>query len=302
MKELITIKTISQLHDMLGIEKPNHPLISIRYNEKEKPTPDLSDKRISLELYNISFKGGITGKFGYGRNSYDFHEGTMVFTSPGQVISPDVKQYKEDVDAWTLNFHPDLVLKSELGKHTNNYSFFSYDANEALHLSEKEKKALANIICTIEEEINLNIDKHSHKLIVSNIELLLDYCNRYYDRQFYTRANMNKDYISKFVRLIKAYYDSGLSLESGLPSVKYFADELNLSANYLSDLLRKETGKNTIEQIHLFIIEKAKLQLLNSSESVSQIAYGLGFEYPQHFSKIFKKKTGISPAEYRNLN
>lgn len=303
MKDLVYINSVSQLHDLLDLEKPTHPLISVRHHDANRRHADLFGKRFVLGLYNIGFKSGMKGRFEYGRNSYDFQEGTMVFTSPGQVLTPGEKEYDEKlIDGWTINFHPDLIRKSDLGKSIDNYTFFTYDVNEALHVSDKEKKALKNVVSALEEEIGLNIDKHSQKLIVSNIELMLDYCTRYYDRQFYTRTNLNQDYVSKFERLIKNYYNSGKALETGIPRVRYFAEELNLSANYLSDLIRKETGKNTIEHIHLYVVKVAKQQLLGSKKTISQIAYDLGFEYPQHFSKMFKKKAGMSPAEYRNLN
>ncbi|MBR8537804.1 AraC family transcriptional regulator [Carboxylicivirga sediminis] len=203
---------------------------------------------------------------------------------------------------WSLNFHPDLIRRSHLGQHIDDYSFFSYEVNEALHLSDMEKQTIGEIRDKIIHEYRANIDKHSQKLIISNIELMLDYCTRFYDRQFYTRENLNKDTISRFERLLKEYYASDKPLETGLPTVKYCGAELNLSANYLSDLLKKETGRNTQEHIHNFIVDRAKTNLLNTTEPVSQIAYSLGFEYPQHFSKVFKKKTGVSPAEYRHSN
>jgi AraC-like DNA-binding protein len=303
MKDLIYIDSISQLHDLLYLEKPLHPLISVRFHSANRQRSDLLGKRFVLGFYNIGFKSGMKGSFEYGRNSCDFQEGAMVFTSPGQVLTPGEKEYDDKlVDGWTSNFHSDLSRKSKLGKNIDHYTFFSYDVTEALHVSEKEKRTLRNIVSALKEEIALNVDKYSQKLIVSNIELMLDYCTRYYDRQFYTRTNLNQDYVSKFERLIKDYYNAGKALETGIPNVGYFADKLNLSANYLGDLLRKETGKNTIEHIHLYIVKVAKQQLLNSNEAISQIAYDLGFEYPQHFSKLFKAKTGMSPANYRNTN
>jgi AraC-like DNA-binding protein len=174
--------------------------------------------------------------------------------------------------------------------------------NEALHLSEGELKTIEQLLDKIVQEYSQNLDKHSQNLIISNIELLLDYCTRFYDRQFYTRTNLNTDIVSKFERLLKAYYQTKMVDEAGIPNVQYMARELNFSSNYLSDLLKKETGKTAQEHIHLFVIEKAKNILLNSGNSISEIGYSLGFEYPQHFSKMFKLKTGMSPSEYRNLN
>jgi AraC-like DNA-binding protein len=203
---------------------------------------------------------------------------------------------------WTLAFHPDLIRKSKLADKINHYSFFNYEVNEALHLSEDERKTIEELLDKIEKEYSQNIDKHSQNLIISNIELLLDYCTRFYDRQFYTRTNINVDFVSKFEKLLKAYYETHMVDEIGLPNVQYLAKKLNFSSNYLSDLLKKETGKTAQEHIHLYVINRAKNSLLNSKSSISEIGYALGFEYPQHFSSLFKSKTGMSPSEYRNLN
>jgi AraC-like DNA-binding protein len=264
--------------------------------------PEYVGFRYALDLYQVMYKECAEGSFGYGRNSYDFEEGTLVFTAPGQVLTVHDWEENPESGGWSLLFHPDLIRKSRLGKTIDDYSFFSYEANEALHLSDEEKQSINEILDKIIREYSQNIDKHSQKLIISNIELILDYCTRYYDRQFYTRTNLNKDVVSRFESLLKEYYGSGKALEQGIPSVAYCGAELNMSSNYLSDLLKKETGRNAQEHIHFFLIEKAKTELLSSGESISQIAYGLGFEYPQHFSKIFKAKTGMSPVEYRNLN
>jgi AraC-like DNA-binding protein len=208
----------------------------------------------------------------------------------------------DDDEGWTLAFHPDLIRKSNLANKIDTYSFFQYDVNEALHLSDDERKTLEELLDKIEKEYSQNLDRHSQNLIISNIELLLDYCIRFYDRQFYTRSNLNVDVVSRFENLLKDYYKTDKVIDLGIPSVKYCAQELNLSTNYLSDLLKKETGKTAQEHIHLFVIEKAKNYLLNSSNSISEIGYDLGFEYPQHFSNLFKSKTGLSPSEYRNMN
>lgn len=302
MTELIIIKTITEAHQLLGLEKPKHPLVSVFHHGDEKMKHDYGDIRCALDLYNVGLKEGMIGSMGYGRNSYDFQEGTMMFSGPGQVLTPPEGKHPKDPKGWTLLFHPDLIRKSELGKTIDDYSFFSYDVHEALHLSDDEKKSLTELVSKIEKEINQNIDRHSQKLIVSNIELLLDYCTRYYDRQFYTRTNLNKDIVTKFEHLLKDYYHSDKPFEMGIPTVQYCGRELCKSPNYLSDLLKKETGRNAQEHIHYYLIDRAKTKLLSSTGSISQIAYDLGFEYPQHFSKLFKSKTGKSPAEYRNLN
>ncbi len=302
MSEIFRIKSVTEAHKLFNLPKPKHPLVSVWHHNNENFDQDFGDARFSSDLYLIAFKDGAYGSIGYGRNSYDFEEGMLMFMKPGQVTTPGKTQSEFDNIGWTLIFHPDLIRKSELGKTIETYSFFSYDVNEALHLSEDEKQNIGELVLKIENEYLQNIDKHSQALIVSGIQMLLDYSRRYYDRQFYTRTNLNKDFISKFDELIRNYYESKKALELGVPSVKFFASELNMSPKYLSDLLKKETGKSTMELIHSYIINKAKTELLNSTEPISQIAYGLGFEYPQHFSKIFKAKTGMSPAEYRNVN
>lgn len=301
MKNIIRIETISQIHNAIGIGKPKHPLVSV-IPMKLLSGYDYGDAIYVLDLYQVSLKSGVTGSIQYGRNSYDFQEGTMVFSKPNQSMSYADSEPTDEGDGWALFFHPDLIRRSELGRTIDQYTFFTYEANEALHLSEDERENLLELVQKIEKEYKQNIDKHSQELIISNIELLLKYCNRFYDRQFYTRTNLNKDFITKFERLIKDYFNSEKPVELGLPTVKLCAEEMNMSSSYLSDMLKKETGKNAQEHIHLYMIDKAKTMLLGSDDSISQIAYGLGFEYPQHFSKLFKQKTGMSPAAYRNVN
>lgn len=302
MKDVIEIKSITDLHRAVGIPDPMHPLVSvINYDDVKFNDIDTKGRKYVKSFYSVSLKKIQSGVMRYGRNSYDFQSGTLVFSSPGQVQELE-KDENYFVEGWGLHFHPDLILKYNLGREIENYSFFSYSVYEALHISDSEKKILSNLGKIITDEYNRNIDKHSQRLIVSNIELLLNYCTRFYERQFYTRTNLNQDYLSKFEQLIKKYYKKGNALELGIPNIKYFADKLNLTPNYLSDLLRVETGKSTREHIHLFIVERAKNLLLNTSESISQIAFELGFDYPPHFTKIFKSKTGMTPAEYRSLN
>ena len=301
MKNIIRIETISQIHEAIGIHKPKHPLVSVIPMEYLSGY-DYGDATYVLDLYQVSLKSGVAGSMVYGRNSYDFQEGTMVFSKPNQSMSYADSEPTDEGKGWTLFFHPDLIRKSEFGRNIDMFTFFSYETTEALHLSEDERQSLTELVNKIENEYNQNIDKHSQELIISNIELLLKYCNRFYDRQFYTRTNLNKDFVSKFERLLISYFKSERPLEYGLPTVKQCALEMNMSSHYLSDMLKKETGKNAQEHIHLFLIDKAKTQLLSSKESISQIAYGLGFEYPQHFSILFKKKTGMSPVEYRKVN
>ncbi|SEJ56274.1 Helix-turn-helix domain-containing protein [Cyclobacterium xiamenense] len=301
MRESYIINSISQAHTVMGLAKPKHPLVSVVKTSAFKPSIDFRSVKVINHLYQITLKHIGCGNLVYGKNSYDYQEGTLVFTAPGQVTIWDAEMpIQTDADSgWTLAFHPDLIRKSNLANKIDTYSFFQYDVNEALHLSDDERKTLEEILDKIEMEYSQNLDRHSQNLIISNIELLLDYCIRFYDRQFYTRSNLNVDVVSRFENLLKDYYKTDKVIDLGIPSVKYCALELNLSTNYLSDLLKKETGKTAQEHIHLFVIEKAKNHLLNSSNSISEIGYKLGFEYPQHFSNLFKSKTGFSPSEYR---
>lgn len=299
---IVNINTIEEGHKFWGLPSPKHPLISVIKMEDLPKTIEYTNIKFALGFYMISLKDGISCSLNYGRNSYDFSDGTMVFTKPGQVISSDNETIKDVSEGWFLFFHPDLIRKSELGKNINSYSFFDYEVHEALHLSDEEQQIVTDIILKIEKEYQQNIDKHSQKLITSNIELLLNYCDRYYDRQFYVRTNLHQDHISEFEIFLKNYFNSEKPYQIGIPTVKYCGEQLNMSPNYLSDLLKKETGKSAKEHIHSFIVSKAKDQLLSSTSSVSEIAYDLGFGYPQHFSKLFKQKTGLTPAKYRSLN
>ncbi|MDP5081714.1 MAG: helix-turn-helix transcriptional regulator [Winogradskyella sp.] len=298
------INTISQAHEAMGLPKPKHPLVSVVKTTDLRPTVDFRGVKVVNNLYEITLKQLGCGNLMYGKNSYDYEEGTLVFTSPGQVtiFEGEMPTASDTNKGWTLAFHPDLIRKSNLADKISNYTFFNYEVNEALHLSDQELDTIEDLLGKIVKEYSQNLDKHSQNLIISNIELLLDYCTRFYDRQFYTRSNLNLDYVSKFEKLLKKYYETEDLDQKGLPNVKYLASELNFSSSYLSDLLKKETGKTAQEHIHLFVIEKAKNKLLNSKNSISEIGYSLGFDYPQHFSNLFKSKTGLSPSEYRNLN
>ncbi|MEM7087280.1 MAG: helix-turn-helix domain-containing protein [Bacteroidota bacterium] len=301
MKEIIKLDTIAEAHEFLGLGKPKHPLISVLRMRDLLQDFEVDNVRYSLGLYQISLKDNCPYTIvNYGRNSYDYQEGTMVFTAPNQILEFVKRETLDDDAGWSLAFHPDLIRKSQLGEKMDDFSFFSYATNEALHLSEEERKTVTEIVEKIENEYSANIDAHSQTLIISNIELLLNYCTRFYDRQFYTRTNLNQDFVSKFEQLLKNYYASNQQLESGIPTVQYCGEAMHMSPKYLSDLLRKETGQGTQDHIHRYIIEKAKNILLNSKESASEIAYALGFEYPQYFSRIFKKKTSMSPNEYRH--
>ncbi|WP_353779730.1 helix-turn-helix domain-containing protein [Winogradskyella sp. 3972H.M.0a.05] len=302
MEDIFHIKSITEANKLFGMPPPKHPLVSVMW---AKDFPDFNrykGVKFNTDLFMISLKDGITGSMGYGRNSYDFNEGTLIFSKPNQVMSSEEKNIEDNSKGWMLLFHPDLIRKSELGSTISNYTFFDYEVHEALHLSDEEQETITELIHKIEKEYNQNIDKHSQKLIISNIELILDYCMRYYDRQFYVRTNLNQDHVSEFEHLLKEYFASEKPSELGLPSVRYCGEALNMSPNYLSDLLKKETGKNAKDHIYAFVVNKAKNRLLGTTNSISEIAYDLGFEYPQHFSKLFKSKTGMSPAKYRSMN
>ncbi len=302
MEEVIRIKSITDVHDVFGFEKPKHPLVSVLPIDDRMTGYNYDGQRFTFDFYQISLKEGIPGSWVYGRNSYDFQEGTVVFMRPDQVVKIENNEATAGESGWTLLFHPDLIRSAALGQSIDQFSFFDYSVHEALHLSDDEKKALTELTGKIKDEYSQNIDKHSQDLIIANIELLLKYCQRYYDRQFYTRTNLNKDFISRFEKVIKDYYRSDQPATDGVLSVRYCADVLNMSSNYLGDLVRSETGQSAKEHIQGHIIEKAKTKIMGSNESISQIAYGLGFEYPQSFNKLFKAKTGMSPSTYRSRN
>jgi AraC-like DNA-binding protein len=302
MKEIYRFKSVSEVHSLFGLSRPNHPLITIIRKWPEIDF-DFSSVRLTSDLYLLSLKGKTAGTtFGYGRNSYDFDEGTLVFLSPNQIASFDDPIEELDDSGWTILFHPDLIRKSSLGKTIKEYSFFQYEANEALHLSDKEKKSLCELVEKIDFELNQTIDKHSQELIIQNLESILKYSSRYYDRQFYTRSNLNKDLASEFEQYLEQYFSSSDLSCKGLPTVKQCGEALNMSGPYLSDLLKLETGSSAKDHIHAHLIEKAKNSLLGSTASISEIAFNLGFEYPQHFSKLFKGKVGFSPSEYRSMS
>lgn len=301
MKPIVQVKNISEINNFVkGVTK--HPLVAVvDFSKVDELIED--DVRISCDFYCIMFKNYCANNMRYGRQQYDFQDGSLICIAPKQILTMDSEiEKKEDMMGWGLFFHPDLIRGTALGAKMKDYTFFSYETAEALHLSDKEKQILHDCVLKIESELNENIDNHSQNLIVSNIELLLNYCSRYYGRQFITRKNSNRDVLAQVERALQEYFASDKLKEKGLPSVSYLAGKVNLSPNYLSDLLKKETGMNAKDKIHHFLIEEAKNILLGSNKSISEIAYDLGFEYPQYFSKLFKQKTGSTPQEYRNLN
>ena len=303
MGNILRVENISELNKSLNQDKPKHPLISIvDFSQiKFQKVDDTEIKKITYNFYSIILKNLVPGSLRYGRSHYDFQDGSLFFLAPNQVW--ELKNLNnKDVYGWGLFFHANLIRGTSLNLKMQEYTFFNYIFNEALHLSNDEKYNLSDIISNINHELDRPIDKHSKAIIVSSIELLLNHCLRFYDRQFITRSEVNKDVIAKLEEYLTNYFKSEQQQISGIPSAKQCAEEVHLSTNYLCDLLRKETGKNTQEHIHYYVLELAKDKLLSTKVSVSEIAYDLGFKYPQHFSKFFKVKTGITPAEYRNVN
>lgn len=293
------ISTITALHDFYNYGKPKHPLITVIYLDDTSPNRPEGGGFFKTGFYSVYCKR-FNGELKYGKSYYDFDEGSLMFTAPQQVVA--VSGDTSSVKGWGLFFHPDLLNRSGLGSKIHEYSFFNYDVNEALHISDDENKTLMDCLANIEKECANNIDRHTQQLLIDNLQLLLNYCSRFYDRQFFTRAKVNNDIVQKFERLMTNYFLQDTLIEVGIPDVKYFASALHFSPGYLSDLLQKYTGKTTQEHIHLAVTEKAKYLLLGTAKPVSEIAYELGFEHPSHFTKLFKNKTGVSPKEYRGLN
>lgn len=300
-EQIIEIKSISDLHAGLGFAKPKHPLISVIDASQVTISPEVVGARIISDLYYIALKDKSCG-FEYGRNHYDFAEGVLMFTAPGQATKATKEMKPGETQGWMLYFHPDLIRQSHLGQQIDEYSFFGYDVHEALHLSEEEEKTLTDCIEKIRDEYEQRIDNHSQRVIVSNLELLLNYCLRFYERQFNTRSAQNKDVVSQFENLLKGYFESEEHLTEGIPAIQYFAERVHLSPHYLSDLLKKETGRAAKDHINDFVIDKAKNMLLGTTDSVSEIAYALGFNYPHYFTRLFKAKTGQTPVEYRTVH
>jgi YesN/AraC family two-component response regulator len=300
-KNIIHIKSISQLLEVSGFAKPTHPLISIVDTANVSFGEEMLGFKISSDLYSIALKDTSCG-LEYGRKPFDFNEGVLFFSAPNQVFTVTKVQKLNEVKGWMIYFHPDLIRNTKLASKIDDYTFFNYEVHEALHLSEKEQTVLNNLMNLIDNEIQERIDSHSQQVLVSNIELILSYSFRFYERQFNTRSVRNSDIVSKVESLLKNYYKRNELILSGQPTIEYLANECHLSSNYLSDLLSKETGRSAKDHITDFLIEKAKNLLVSSTDSVSGIAYSLGFNYPHYFSRIFKKKTGKTPQEYRQMN
>ena len=291
--------TIAELHSLLGLPRPMHPLVSlVDYANITAPEKDLP-KTLLLNFYKISYKKNLQGKIRYGQHYYDFEEGGISFVSPNQLIA--TAEDEKDYSGYTLLVHPDFLRNYALGKTIHNYGFFSYAANEALYLSEKEKKTISEVFDHILQELSGNIDDFSQDVIISHIEVLLNYSNRFYKRQFITRKAVNHDILTQLEDLLNTYFNDEKALMKGLPTVQYLADQFSLSPRYLSDLLRSLTGQNTQQHIHDKLIEKAKEYLTSGQLTVAEVAYQLGFEHPQSFNKIFKKKTKVTPIEFKEM-
>lgn len=295
------LKTINELHRFNNISPPNHPLISLIDYSEIKPTPVNNELKWVQEFYTISIKRNVVGKYRYGQESYDFDEGLMTFFSPEQVISVELieEDMKSKPSGWILAIHPDFLFGSSLAANIKKYLFLNYSVSEALFLSEKEENTIYEILQNIKGEYQGNLDQFSQHIIISQLELLLNYAERYYQRQFLTRKISNHQILDRLETLLEDYFNSETILNIGLPTVQYISQNLNLTPDYLSTMLKSLTGQTTQQLIHNKLIEKAKVKLSTTNLSVSEIAYELGFEHPQSFNKLFKSKTKQTPKEFR---
>lgn len=298
MREIERIDTVKQYNESMGVDTL-HPLVSV-VNFDEIPT--YQNFRRYMGVYAVFLKNIKCGDMRYGCQPYDYEDGTLVFISPGQIYGIDSNGEMIKPSGKALVFHPDLIVGTNLGKQIKDYSFFSYEVNEALHLSKKERMTIHDCFDKIAAEINLNIDKHSKTLIVSNIELFLNYGMRFYDRQFITRTHANNDILRRFENLLNDYFKSNSAQSLGLPSVTWCAEQLHLSPNYFGDLIKKETGHTALDYVQSKLIEEAKLKIFDPGKSINNIADELGFKYQQHLTRLFKQKTGMTPNEYKTLH
>lgn len=299
-KNINRLQSINEIHDACGLPKPKHPLISLTHIEKESNADENQLTSLGiLDFYKITFVLNNKGRLRYGQDYYDFNEGSMMFLAPNQVVGST--EYSGSAEWFVLFIHPDYFLGHPLAKKIKQYGFFSYTNNEALHLSEKEKDILLSVFYIIQEELNERIDEFSQEVILSQIDLLMNYANRFYKRQFITRKTTNKAILHKTEAILDDYFNNEKAIELGIPSVQYISEKLNISAGYLSDMLRSLIGQNAKQYIHYKLIEKAKEKLSTTDSSVSEIAFELGFEHSQSFNKLFKQKTNVSPLEFRAL-
>ena len=296
MDKILNLDSVDLYNKLYGLETLN-PLVSVIDLNKATSSVDLSG--FNYGIYALYLKLEKACDIKYGRQTYDYQEGTIVCFAPGQTAETNPTTDKVQVNAHGILFHPDLLRGTSLGKSIKKYTFFSYEVNEALHLSEEERSIVMDCLKIIRMELEHGVDKHSKTLLVNHIELLLNYCMRFYERQFITRGKTNRDVLTRFENLLDEYFESALAEQDGLPTVKYFADKLCLSSNYFGDMFKKETGKSPQEYIQEKVIELAKERISDTADTVSQIAYSLGFQYPQHFCRLFKKRVGYTPSEYR---
>lgn len=299
MHDIIQLDSIKTYNELYGLQT-KHPLVTVVDLTKAKRMAN--HVKINYGMYALFIKHGVSCTLRYGRQNYDYQEGTVVSFAPGQLVQVDMPVEEVSLDVSGLIFHPDLIYGSSLADKISKYSFFDYAQSEALHLSEKEQMLLRDCLRSIETEMEHPIDRHSRELLCVQIELFLDYCLRFYDRQFYTRNKVNSDVLQKFESELNLYLQSEIAHSQGFPSVRYFADKCFLSPSYFGDLIKKETGKTAQEYIQLKIIDRSKQYLLGTDYSINQIAEALGFQYPQHFIRMFKKQTGYTPKEYRSVN
>ena len=297
MEKVIKLENVDQYNNLYGLETL-HPLVSIV--DLTKATKSVNHIQMNYGLYALFLKETKSCDIKYGRQYYDYQEGTIVCFGPGQTAGVETTEDEVSPPVYGIIFHPDLIRGTSLGRNIREYSFFSYEVNEALHLSEREREMVVGCFLKIRQELEHAIDRHSKRLIAINIEMLLDYCLRFYERQFITRSNVNHDILARFERLLDDYFAGDRAQREGLPSVKWCAGELCLSPNYFGDLIKKETGKSAQEYIQLKLIATAKERILAPNKTIGQVAYELGFQYPQHFTRLFKKITGLTPNEYRS--
>jgi len=296
MEEILKFETVSQ-YNIFNNHETLHPLVSVIDFSKAHPR---KLRRSYFGFYAVLLKDVKCGDMRYGKNLYDYQEGTLVFVAPGQMVGIETSEEIYQPKGYGVVFHPDLIKGTSLGRHADDYTFFSYNVTEALHVSERERQLVLDSFSKIKYELEHGVDKHSKMLIADNIELLLNYCVRFYDRQFITRDTAHKGILERFEKLLNDFFASDKAQTVGLPSVAYCASELNLSPNYFGDLIKKETGKSAHEFIQLKLIDVAKERIFDIDKSVSEIAYALGFKYPQHFTRVFKQYVGMSPQEYRS--
>lgn len=299
MDKIFDLNSVDQYNELYGLETLN-PLVSVV--DLNKATRRMEYVHWHYGVYALYLKLEKACDIRYGRQNYDYQEGTIVCFAPGQSTETTITNDRIQQNVLGILFHPDLLQGTALGKSIRKYTFFSYEANEALHLSEEERAIVTDCLKIIRMELEHGVDKHSKTLLVTHIELLLNYCMRFYERQFATRSRANHDVLARFERLLDDYFEGPLAERDGLPTVKYFADKVCLSPNYFGDMLKKETGKTPQEYIQEKVIEVAKERVAGTDETVSRIAYSLGFQYPQHFCRLFKKRVGCTPNEYRAQN